>query len=63
MIECDLRQGAFQHRLGGHASPGLTDVLRGELDWRQALQDDPITGMKFIAGGKPGDDILGLFLS
>ena len=62
VIECDLRQGTFQHRLGGRASPGLTDVLRGELDWREALQDDPLTGMKFIAGGKPGDDVLGLFL-
>jgi succinoglycan biosynthesis transport protein ExoP len=63
LVECDLRQGAFQHRLGGRLSPGLTDVLRGELDWREALQDDPLTGMKFIAGGKSGDDVLGLFLS
>jgi polysaccharide biosynthesis transport protein len=63
VIECDLRQGAFQHRLGGRPVPGLTDVLRGELEWREALQDDPLTGMKFIAGGKRGDDVLGLFLS
>jgi Mrp family chromosome partitioning ATPase len=27
------------------------------------LQDDPLTGMKFLAGGKPGDDVLSLFLS
>ncbi len=38
-------------------------MLRGELEWREALQDDPLTGMKFIAGGKPGGDVLGLFLS
>lgn len=63
IIECDLRQGAFPHRLGGAASPGLTDVLRGEVEWREALQDDPITGMKFIVGGKPGRDVLSLFLS
>jgi capsular exopolysaccharide synthesis family protein len=63
VIECDLRQGAFRHRLGGQAFPGLTDVLRGELEWREALQDDPLTGMKFLAGGKPGDDVLSLFLS
>jgi capsular exopolysaccharide synthesis family protein len=63
VIECDLRQGAFQNRLGGTPYPGLTDVLRGQLEWREALQDDPITGMKFLAGGKPGDDVLSLFLS
>jgi succinoglycan biosynthesis transport protein ExoP len=63
LVECDLRQGAFQHRLGGSPSPGLTDVLRGELGWREAVQDDPITTMKFISGGKPGGDVLGLFLS
>jgi polysaccharide biosynthesis transport protein len=63
VIECDLRQGAFPQRLDGQRSPGLTEVLRGELEWREALQDDPITGMKFIAGGTPGDDVLSLFLS
>jgi capsular exopolysaccharide synthesis family protein len=63
VIECDLRQGAFQHRLGGAVAPGLTDILRGDLEWREALQDDKLTGMKFIAGGKPGADVLSLFLS
>ncbi|HEX3574764.1 MAG TPA: hypothetical protein VHU42_09205 [Rhodopila sp.] len=63
VIECDLRQGAFQHRLDGVAAPGLTDILRGDLEWRDALQDDKLTGMKFIAGGKPGADVLSLFLS
>jgi polysaccharide biosynthesis transport protein len=64
VIECDVRQGAFQRRLGGAiAAPGLMDVLRGETRWTDALQDDPITGMKFITGGKPGGDVLGLFLS
>jgi polysaccharide biosynthesis transport protein len=63
VIECDLRLGAFQTRLGGNAVPGLTNVLRGELEWRDALQDDPITGMKYIAGGKGGGDVLDLFLS
>jgi succinoglycan biosynthesis transport protein ExoP len=62
-IECDVRQASFQHRLAGNAAPGLLDVLRGETKWRDALQDDPITGMKFITAGKPGGDVLGLFLS
>ena len=63
VIECDLRQGVLQHRLDGLPSPGVADVLRGEFKWREALQDDPLSGMKFIARGKPGGDVLGLFLS
>ena len=72
-IECDVRQPTFQQRLQGApgatirsrgAAPlGLTDVLRGETGWREALQTDPLTGMQFITAGKPGADILGLFLS
>jgi polysaccharide biosynthesis transport protein len=62
-IECDVRQASFHYRLSGHAAPGLLDVLRGEAEWRDAVQDDPITGMKFITAGKPGGDVLGLFLS
>lgn len=63
VIECDVRQASFRYRLDGHDGPGLTDVLRGTAEWRDTLQDDPITGMKFIAAGKAGTDILGLFLS
>jgi uncharacterized protein involved in exopolysaccharide biosynthesis/Mrp family chromosome partitioning ATPase len=47
----------------GPAAQGLTDVLRGEIGWRDAVQTDPMTGMRFITAGKPGADILGLFLS
>ena len=63
LIECDLRQGTFQHRLDGSPSPGLAEVLRGDFKWREVLQSDPLTGMKFITGGAPGADVLGLFLS
>ena len=77
-IECDIRLATFQQRLQGTAAPeanagiaarrapaapGLTDVLRGETGWRDAVQTDPTTGMRFITAGRPGADILGLFLS
>jgi Mrp family chromosome partitioning ATPase len=39
------------------------DVLRGEADWRDAVQVDPISDMDFVVAGKPGSDVLGLFLS
>jgi polysaccharide biosynthesis transport protein len=62
-IECDVRQSTFQQRLNGGPMPGLLDVLRGEMPWRNAVQDDQITDMKYITAGKPGSDALGLFLS
>jgi succinoglycan biosynthesis transport protein ExoP len=77
-IECDVRQASFQHRLigqmgpgqigpgqigPGQMGPGLLDVLRGEAAWSDTVQTDPITGMAFITAGKPGGDVLGLFLS
>lgn len=65
-VECDVRQSSFQQRLGGQAQVGLLDVLRGELGWRDTVQLDRMTGMAFIAAGrpgKPGGDVLSLFLS
>jgi len=62
-IECDVRQASFQHRLAGRAAPGLMDILRGDAAWTDAIQADPLTGMAFITAGKPGGDVLGLFLS
>ncbi len=63
VIECDLRQPSFLRRFGVAPGPGLAEILKGEVEWRDTVQDDPITGMAFIAAGKPGGDVLGLFLS
>jgi capsular exopolysaccharide synthesis family protein len=62
-IECDVRQSTFAHRLGGEPFPGLVDVLRGEAQWQDTVQLDSITKMAFISAGKPGPNILSLFLS
>ena len=67
-IECDVRQATFAYRMHGDSAPamrvpGLMDVLRGEADWRDAVQVDPISDMEFVVAGKPGSDVLGLFLS
>ncbi len=69
VIECDVRQPSFRRRLGGQPQPGLLDVLRGEVDWRDTVQDDPVTTMGYITAGKMGKagtagaDVLALFLS
>jgi capsular exopolysaccharide synthesis family protein len=62
-IECDVRQPSFQRRLGRPPAPGLMDILRGAIDWHDAVQDDTLTGMHFIPAGKAGGDIVGYFLS
>jgi capsular exopolysaccharide synthesis family protein len=62
-IECDCRQPSFQRRLGTLAAPGLLDILRDHIDWQDAIQDDPVSGMHVIPAGKPGGDIPGYFLS
>jgi polysaccharide biosynthesis transport protein len=62
-VECDVRQPSFGRRLGGGPTPGLLDVLRGTVEWRHTVQEDPLTGMHIIPSGKPGGDIPSFFLS
>jgi capsular exopolysaccharide synthesis family protein len=62
-MECDLRHPSFAHLFGGNLVPGLAEILKGEAEWRDTVQQDPITSMAFIAAGKPGGDVLGLFQS
>jgi Mrp family chromosome partitioning ATPase len=50
-VECDLRRPSFQRRFGGKPHPGLLDALRGEAEWPDTVQRDPVTGMDYIAAG------------
>ena len=43
-IECDLRQPSFARRFGGSVSAGLTEILKREAEWRETVQQDPVTG-------------------
>jgi capsular exopolysaccharide synthesis family protein len=63
LIECDLRQPSFVRRFGGSPGLGLAEVLRGEATWADSAQEDSLTGLHFLAAGKPGGDTLALFLS
>ncbi len=42
---------------------GLMDVLKGDIAWQDAVQDDPVTGMHVIQAGKAGGDVPAYFLS
>jgi capsular exopolysaccharide synthesis family protein len=67
-IECDVRQPSFHTRLGSGPAPqtGLLDILRNEVEWRDTVQEDRVSGMAYITAGRAargGSDILGLFMS
>ena len=68
VVECDLRQPSFSRRLhteGAHTKGdgGLTELLRGEAALEDTIRHDSLNGMDYILAGKPGGDILGLFMS
>lgn len=63
VVECDLRQPTFLDRLRGEPGPGLADLLRGEASLETVLRKDSLTGMAYVSAGKPGGDVLGLFMS
>ncbi|MFO1023944.1 MAG: AAA family ATPase [Acetobacteraceae bacterium] len=69
VIECDLRLPTFMLRFAGAQSqpptppPGLSEILTGDIEWRDCIQDDPLTDMKFIPAGRPSGQTLELFPS
>ena len=63
LIECDLRQPKFARIFGAEPEFGLSDLLRGTVRLDDLLREDPLTGLAYIAAGKPGGDMLSLFLS
>ncbi|MFZ5783491.1 MAG: GumC family protein [Pseudomonadota bacterium] len=52
-IEGDLRQSGAHVAFGVSTGPGLTDVLQGRLDARQAVRRDALTGLDFMTAGTP----------
>ncbi len=63
LIECDLRRPKFARIFGADNDLGLAEVLRGTAVLADAIRTDPLSGLAYIAAGKPGGDMLSLFLS
>lgn len=61
LIDCAVRHAAIGPCLGLGAAPGLMEVLRGETDWRSAIQTDPLTGLDVLVAGNARGDVLGMF--
>ena len=63
LIECDLRQPKFARIFGADGEPGLAEVLRGAAELADVVRADEKTGLSYIPAGKPGGDMLKLFMS
>ena len=63
LIECDLRRPRFARIFGADNNPGLSDLLQGTAVLGDVLREDPLSGLAYIPAGKPGGDMLSLFLS
>jgi Mrp family chromosome partitioning ATPase len=51
-VDCDLRRPTAHQRLDCPPSPGLSEILRGELGPDEAIQLTSTPGLHFIAAGR-----------
>lgn len=60
IVDSDVRRPT-QHRLADcPRDPGLTDVLLGRLAWRDAIRQDPASGVALLTAGTSGQVTLSL---
>ena len=58
-----LSQPKFARILSAEGDLGLSDLLRGTARLEDVMRQDPLSGLDYIPAGKPGGDMLSLFLS
>ncbi len=51
LVDADLHRPTMHERFGGKRQPGLTNVLVGELELQDALQDVGVNGLQLLSGG------------
>lgn len=51
LIGCDLRKPALHEFFDGHRTPGLTEVLAGDVDFEDAVNRDGAPGVDFLSSG------------
>ncbi len=54
LVDADLRRPAINEIFGTHKEPGLSDVLSGKADWREAV----LESADFIMGGLDFDQLM-----
>lgn len=63
LADCDLRRGGVSELFGLPVSPGLTEVLRGSVHWRDAVQETSTRNLHLLARGEVFDQTSEMLLS
>ncbi|MBL9117906.1 MAG: polysaccharide biosynthesis tyrosine autokinase [Verrucomicrobiaceae bacterium] len=63
LVDCDLRRGGVNELFKLPGSPGLSEVLRGKLPWRKAVQKSQSPNLDIVARGEVFDQTSEMLLS
>lgn len=63
LADCDLRRGGVSELFKLPVSPGLSEVLRGSLHWRDAVQETKTRNLHLLARGAVFDQTSEMLLS
>ncbi|MCB1226930.1 MAG: polysaccharide biosynthesis tyrosine autokinase [Verrucomicrobiales bacterium] len=63
LADCDLRRGGVNELFKIPASPGLSDALRGNLHWRDAVQETSTRNLDVLPRGEVYDQTSEMLLS
>ncbi len=63
LADCDLRRGGVSELFKLPVTPGLSEVLRGRMHWRDAVQETGVKGLDLLARGEVFDQTSEVLLS
>ena len=63
LVDADLRKGLLHSYFSAETSPGLVEVLNGDVDWRKAVVETSVPNLHLLPRGKGGSGPGEYFLS
>lgn len=63
LVDCDLRRGGVCELFKRNQGPGLSEVLRGSIHWRDAVQETGFHNLDLLARGQVYDQTSEMLLS
>jgi succinoglycan biosynthesis transport protein ExoP len=58
LVDCDLRRPALHQFFGTSPTPGISEVLRGETDTREAIQEVAACGLSILPAGQQAQQVI-----